>query len=177
MKIAVSGAHWTGKTTLVEKLCLALQDHVPMVEPYNLLEEEGHVFPEFPGVEDFELQLDCSIEQIVNCEDNTIFDRCPVDFLAYIVSHPDYDSFDVNTRVPKIQNAMEKLDLLVFVPIEAPDLVTCPEWENKELRSRVDEELQDIIIGDTWDFNFKALEASGTVSERSHQVLERIKIV
>ena len=42
MKIAVSGAHWTGKTTLVEELCRALPDHSFMNEPYYLLEEKGH---------------------------------------------------------------------------------------------------------------------------------------
>lgn len=46
MKIAVSGAHWTGKTTLVEELSRTLPDHLSMNEPYYYLEEEGHVFPE-----------------------------------------------------------------------------------------------------------------------------------
>ena len=66
MKIAVSGAHRTGKTTLVEELCRALPDHLSMNEPYYHLVEEGHVFPEMPSIEDFELQLDYSIEQITN---------------------------------------------------------------------------------------------------------------
>ena len=176
MKIAVSGAHRTGKTTLVEELCRALPDHLSMNEPYYHLVEEGHVFPEMPSIEDFELQLDYSIEQITNSEENTIFDRCPVDMLAYLITHTDFVSFDLETWLPKIQNAMLQLDLLIFVPIEEPDLITCPEWEYTELRSRVDGELHDIILGDVWDFNLEVLEVSGTLSERLHQILAHVKI-
>jgi len=65
MKIAVSGSHLTGKTTLVEELCRALPDHLSMHEPYYHLEEEGHVFPGMPGVEDFELQVDEELHDII----------------------------------------------------------------------------------------------------------------
>jgi len=174
MKIAVSGAHWTGKTTLVEELHRELPDHVSMNEPYYLLEEEGHVFPEMSGVEDFELQLACSIEQITSSEKNIIFDRCPADMLAYLKTHTDFEIFDLKTWLIKIQDAMQQLDLLVFVPVEEPDLITCPESENTGLRSRVDEELHDIILGNVWDFNLQVLEVNGTLSERLHQVLAHV---
>jgi len=175
MKIAVSGSHWTGKTTLIEALCRELSDHLSMNEPYYLLEEEGHVFPEMPEVEDFELQLACSIEEITNSEENIIFDRCPVDMLAYLKTHNDFDSFDLKPWLPKIQNAMQQLDLLVFVPIEDPDVITCPESENIELRNRVDEELHDIILGNVLNLDLEVLEVNGTLSERLHQVLAKVK--
>src|SRR6185369_13261844 len=60
MKIAVSGAHRTGKTTLVEELCRALPAYIAVDEPYHLLEEEGHEFAEMPSLEDFELLLERS---------------------------------------------------------------------------------------------------------------------
>jgi hypothetical protein len=171
VKIAVSGAHWTGKTTLVEELCQILPNYLGLDEPYYLLQEEGHVFPEMPSLEDFELQLSYSIKQIANSDENIIFDRCPADMLAYLIAHADYENFDLETWLPKIQNAMTQLDLLVFVPIEQPDLIMCPEGENTELRSRVDDELCDIILGDVWDFNLEVVEVSGSASERVNQVL------
>lgn len=95
--------------------------------------------------------------------------------LAYLITHTDFESFDLETWLPKIQNAITQLDLLVFIPIGEPDLIKCPEWEHPELRSRVDEELHDIILGDVWDFNLEVLEVSGSLSERLHQVLAHKK--
>jgi len=174
--MAVSGAHRTGKTTLIEELCRALPDYSGFDEPYYLLEEEGHMFPETPGLEDFELQLAYSIEQIATSDENVIFDRCPADMLAYLLTHSDFESFDLESWLPKIRNTMTRHDLVVFVPIEEPDLIVCPEWEDTRLRSRVDEELRDIIIADAWDFQVDFVEVSGSVSERLHQVLRHEKL-
>ena len=55
MRIAVSGAHRTGKTTLIEELSRALPTYTVVDEPYHLLEEEGYEFEALPSVEDFEL--------------------------------------------------------------------------------------------------------------------------
>jgi hypothetical protein len=48
MRIAVSGAHRTGKTSLVEELGRCLPRYSVTDEPYNLLAEEGHEFEEMP---------------------------------------------------------------------------------------------------------------------------------
>jgi broad-specificity NMP kinase len=57
MRIGISGAHGTGKTTLVEDLCAHLAGHVPVDEPYFLLEEEGYEFEFPPSLEDYRAQL------------------------------------------------------------------------------------------------------------------------
>ena len=62
MRIAITGTHFSGKSTLVEALSEALPHHIIVEEPYRLLEEEGYEFPELPSLEDFELQLERSIE-------------------------------------------------------------------------------------------------------------------
>ena len=48
MKIAISGAHQTGKTSLAEELCMALPGYALLPEPYYQLEEEDCEFPETP---------------------------------------------------------------------------------------------------------------------------------
>lgn len=75
MRIAVSGTHCTGKTTLVAELHRTIPAHVTIAEPYCLLAEEGHEFAAMPGLHDFELQLERAIEVIAESEDNSIFDR------------------------------------------------------------------------------------------------------
>ena len=174
MRIAISGAHRTGKTTLVEELTRALPSYVTVDEPYYLLEEEGHAFAEMPSLEDFELQLERSIECIVESEKDTIFDRCPADLLAYLLTHDDADGINVEGWLSRVRRAMQQLDLIVFVPVEHPDRITVSADERR-LRRRVDEELRDIVLGDRWEFGVDAVEVAGPPHERVRQVLAHVR--
>jgi predicted ATPase len=174
MRIAVSGAHRTGKTTLVEELCRSLPNYVAVDEPYHLLAEEGYEFAEMPCLEDFELQLERSIESLAEDEEDRIFDRCPADILAYLITHDESEGFDLKHWLPRVRSAMERLDLIVFVPIEDPDRVIVSEPDDAELRHRVDEELREILLEDRWDFGVEILEVNGTLRERVRQVLEAL---
>ena len=171
MKIAVTGAHQTGKTTLVNELGLSLPGYRVMQEPYCQLLEKGYEFPGMPGIEDFELQLKYSLRQTGKIEGNTIFDRCPVDFLAYLQAHEEAAELDAERWRPEVENALAELDLLVFVPIENPDILPAGHLEYAGLRSRVDEMLRDLIP----DFDCPVLEVTGTLSGRLQQVLARIE--
>jgi AAA domain len=175
MRIAVSGAHRTGKTTLIEELGRILPTYVPVDEPYYLLEEEGYEFSEMPSLEDFELQLERSIECLVDSEENQLFDRCPADILAYLITHQDSDGFDIESWLPRVRAAMQRLDLVVFVPVETPDRIIVVEPEEGELRRRVDEELRDILLEDRWDFGVEAMEVAGESRERARQVMAYIQ--
>jgi len=174
MRIAVSGAHRTGKTTLIAELARALPTYSVVDEPYRLLEEEGHVFPEIPSLEDFELQLQRSIDCVLASGENQLFDRCPADILAYLGSHRDADGFEVEPLLPRLWSAMQRLDQIVFVPIEAPDRVLLPRGEDGELRRRVDAELRSIVLEDRWGIGVEAIEVSGATRERVRQVLEHV---
>jgi predicted ATPase len=175
MRIAVSGAHRTGKTTLIEELSRALPAYEVVDEPYYLLEEEGHEFAEMPSLDDFELQLERSIRCVEDSEEDQLFDRCPADMLAYLIVHRDSEGGDVGVWLPRVESAMRRLDLIVFVPIEDPDRVTISDPEDRELRRGVDEELRDILVKDRWSFGLKAMEVTGTLRERARQVLAHVK--
>ena len=175
MKIAVSGAHRTGKTTLIEELCRVLPAYAAVDEPYCLLEEEGHEFAEMPSLEDFELQLERSIDCLVDSENDRIFDRCPADILAYLITHQDSEGFDLEHWLPRVRSAMRRLDLIIFVPVEDPDRIIVSDPDEAELRQRVHEELQDIVLEDRWHFGVEATEVTGTLRERVRQVLARVR--
>jgi hypothetical protein len=175
MRIAVSGAHRTGKTTLIEELCRVLPAYVAVDEPYYLLEEEGHEFSEMPSLEDFELQLERSIDYILDSEDDRIFDRCPADILAYLITHQDSAGFDLKRWLPRVRNAMKRLDLIIFVPVEDPDRIMVSDLDEAEMRQRVDEELQEIVLEDRWRFGVEAVEVTGTLRERVRQVLAHVQ--
>jgi predicted ATPase len=174
MRIAVSGAHRTGKSTLIESLEPALAGYAVVDEPYHQLEEEGHEFAEMPALEDFERQLERSIECVIEAGENVLLDRCPADLVAYLVTHRDSDGFELDLWLPRVRRAMKRLDLVVYVPVEEPDRVPVPDAEEGELRRRVDEELRDILLDDRWAFGVETLEVSGSIGERARQVLARV---
>jgi predicted ATPase len=173
VRIAVSGAHRTGKTTLIEALGQLLVGHEVVEEPYHLLEEEGHEFAQPPSIEDFEIQLERSIECLGDGEGNRLFDRCPADLLAYLFTHEDGDAFDLEPWFPRAREAMQRLDLVVFVPIEEPDRIGVPAPE-RPWRQLVDEALREGLAEDRWDLGVEVLEVTGSVAERARQVRDRL---
>lgn len=175
MRIAISGTHFSGKSTLVEDLSNALPKYSVVEEPYVLLAEEGYEFAEMPSVEDFELQLKRSIECMGEREPDILFDRCPADLLAYLLTHSDSDAFDLERWLPRVRAAMRKLDLVVFLPIERRDRIPLPSSEDSTLRMQVDVELREILLEDSFDFEADVVEVTGTRDDRVRQVLERLR--
>jgi len=170
MKIAVCGAHKVGKTTLIEKLHEALPGYECKLEPYYELQEEGFAFSEVPTRDDYVAMLEFSIEQIVSSGDNIIYDRCPVDLLAYAQAVNDNRNFDIHSLYSQVQDVMNEIDLLVFVPVEKNDLIDCLESELPDLRK----EVNDILSGWVNDLNTNLIEVHGSVEERCNLVLEKI---
>jgi hypothetical protein len=175
MRIAISGTHFSGKSSLAEALSEALPQHTTVEEPYHQLQDEGYDFAELPSLEDFELQLERSIENLNENPPNVIFDRCPVDILGYILAHADVDAFDLNTWLPRVQNAVNKLDLVVLLSIEEPDRIVLPVSQDAVYRQRVDEILREIILENPFSLEVDVLEASGSVHMRTNQVMTYIR--
>lgn len=174
MKIAVSGSHRTGKTTLIEDLAASFPGFSRFDEPYHQLEEEGHEFAEMPCLADFELQLERSIRTLEESEGDCLFDRCPADILAYLVTHADSAGFDLPGWLPRVREAMQRLDLIVFVPIEEPDRVLVAETDDGGLRQRVHEALEEIVLDDQLAFGIPVVEVTGTGEARARRVLKCI---
>jgi hypothetical protein len=175
MRIAISGTHFSGKSTLVGDVSDALRSYSIVEEPYHLLTEEGYEFAEIPSVEDFELQLERSIECLDGNEPNVIFDRCPADLLGYLLTHSDAEAFDLERWLPRIRAAMRKLDLVIFLPVEARDRIALPSSEDPALRMQVDAELKDILLEDSFDFDVDVIEVTGARAERVQQVMEHLR--
>jgi hypothetical protein len=175
MRIAISGTHFSGKSSLVQALSEALPQYATVEEPYNLLLEEGYEFAEFPSIEDFELQLERSIENLDEATPNVIIDRCPADILGYLLSHTDVEAFILDEWLPRIQTAIKKLDLVVFLSIEEPDRIVLPLSQDAVYRQRVDEKLREVILENIFDFEVDVLEVSGSLQTRVERVLAHIR--
>jgi hypothetical protein len=174
VRIAISGSHRTGKSTLVEDLHERLPDHLPVEEPYHLLEEEGYAFADPPSVEDFEAQLERSIGAVDERTPDVLFDRCPADLLAYLIQHPDAEEFVREEWLPRVRAAMATLDLVVLLRIESPDRIGLPSSEDAELRLAVDRELEEMLLEGAGDLDVEVLEVRGDRHDRVEQVMRRV---
>lgn len=168
MRIAIIGAHKVGKTTLAEELLEHLPEYTLEMEPYYQLEASGYEFSEIPTVDDFIEQFNCSVKLVSKSESNVIFDRCVVDILAYL--HVIDPGRNIQLLFETAQTIIAGIDLLVFVPIEEPDLISGHQTDQPQLRSLVNDLLYDWIT----DLSIKAIEVSGTSSNRRDLVLAKI---
>jgi hypothetical protein len=150
MRIAVSGTHHTGKSSLVEALGERLPHHTMVAEPYEILEERGYAFEHPPSVEDYVVQLKQALASLRRRSPTVIFDRCPLDFLGYIYASPGAERFDLEAWREPIARAMSGLDLVVLVradPAHDPVMAS----DDAAFRLAVDDVLQDIVDGDCFD--------------------------
>ena len=175
MRIAVSGAHRTGKSTLLADLTDRLTGYQAVDEPYRLLEDDGQPFADPPSLDDVVEQLRRSIQVLQDDRaPDVLFDRCPVDLLAYALTHEDGDAFDLDEWLPGVRSAVETLDLVVFVPIERPDRVRVLEEADRRLRAAVHEQLESMLVDDSLGLGLEVLTVNGSTQARVAQVLRRI---
>jgi AAA domain len=163
MRIAVSGTHDVGKSTLIDEFLSVHPDYVHEPEPYTtLVEDFGEEFAAEPCVDDFLRQLEFSIHTLAKHVrgEKVIYERCPLDFLAYInVLEPGRLQDDL---LDPIATAVKKLDLIVYLPIE-----NSFEDEYPKLRKAVDRRLNAILLDDELGIlNTPVIEATGTTTQR-----------
>jgi AAA domain len=176
MRVAISGSHRTGKSTLLSELSRLLPAYTIVDEPYHLMEEEGHEFSHPPSLEDFEAQLERSIQELNQDDSNVLFDRCPVDFFGYIALHEDVDLFDYDEWLPRVRAALGTLDLIVFVPVESRDRIALSSSDDEGAsREAVDQKLQEILFDDPFELSMEVLDVEGDPESRAPTVLRRIR--
>ena len=176
MRIAVSGSHRTGKSTLIAELAALLPGYSTVDEPYWLLEDDGHEFSHPPSIEDYEAQLARSIGELEDAGDDVLFDRCPLDLLAYIAVHDDNGSFDIR-------------DWLAQVRSRAPGAWTWWSWSRSRTvtaspgptrmtmttassRAAVDEKLKELVCDDPYGFGLPFVEVRGDPGSRARALRE-----
>lgn len=157
MRIAVSGTHAVGKSTLAEDFVENHPEFVLEVEPYHILQEQdGIAFAAEPTQESFIIQLEYSLERINTYEmkDNVIFDRCPLDYIAYLmyVSKRGCGATScdhVNDLIRKAAKSIERLELIAFLPIDDGQKIMPGSDEDENFRLEVDRYFKQIYRDDS----------------------------
>ena len=166
MRIAVSGTHHVGKSTLIDEFLRAHPDFTHEPEPYTVMVEDlGEEFSAEPSVEDFQRQLQFNLERLRQHApaERVIYERCPLDFLAYIDA---LDPNSVEELLETIAEAMQHLDLIVYLPLDDNWL----DPEMPKLQKAVDRRLGAIFREDAFGVlgscNARIIEASGSTAQR-----------
>lgn len=158
MRIAVSGTHFIGKSTLIEDFIKKHPEYKSEIEPYYKLQNEKPMELSLePSLDSLLEQLDYSINQLneFKKEKNVVFDRCPVDFIAYAMCALDEDDVDINDsevseRFPDIKAALNNLDLILFLPITKENSIEYTE-ENAAYRKFADKCFKKLYRDDICD--------------------------
>lgn len=166
MRIAVSGTHGVGKSTLIDEFLRVHPEFVHEPEPYAVLVEDlGEEFSAEPCVEDFRRQLEFNIERLGQHApgEKVIYERCPLDFLAYIHA---LDAKSAEALLQPVSDAIQHLDLLVYLPLEdVHDDVEYP-----KLQALVDQRLNAVYMADEFGIlsatDLLVVEATGSTAQR-----------
>lgn len=171
MRIGISGTHGTGKTTLAEQLLARLPGHVLAEEPYYLLEEDGYEFAFPPSPEDYRALLACSIRNLNPTQPRIIFDRTPLDYLAYLAATGAGPAGEAAAGT--LRPAFASLDLLVVTLITPETEQALPPAELPGLRSAMNDALLELVRDDPLDAwgDVPLLELSGPLDCRVTAVL------
>ena len=166
MRIAVSGTHGVGKSTLIDEFLRRHPEFVHEPEPYTVMVEDlGEEFSAEPSVEDLRRQLEFSIERLSQHApgENVIYERCPVDFLAYIHA---LDRKSAEALLERVPEAMRHLDLVLYLPFDGTS------EEFPKLQRAVDRRLRSIFREDEFGImsstNAIIVEAEGSTDHRLH---------
>ena len=166
MRIAISGTHGVGKSTLIDEFLRRHPEFAHEPEPYTILVEDlAEEFSAQPCVEDFRRQLDFNIDRLQQhtANENVIYERCPVDFLAYIHA---FDRKGAEALLERASDAMQHLDLIVYLPLDE----RTGEAEFPKLQRAVDRRLSSIFrddeFGITSSTNAIVVEAQGPTDHR-----------
>ena len=149
MRIAVTGTHGVGKSTLIADFAAAHPDYESVAEPYWLLAQQGLPFADGATIADLEQQLveSCRLISAHANVNNVIFDRCPLDFLAYLEVVSAAEGFEWlpgGRELAQIGRALATLDLVMFTPLTSPDEIAVA-IEKPKLRRRVDRRLKTML--------------------------------
>jgi hypothetical protein len=179
MRVAISGTHCCGKSTLISEFLIAHPDFAHEPEPYLVLQEDyGEIFASEPSVDDFYRQLEFQIDRLrcYKLGDLVIYERSPVDFFAYLLAlnelYKDRQSMRlVESSHDIVVDAIQLLDLIVFLPLNDNDDGTImPDSEDPELRSAVNERLVSIYNDDDFRLFISdkplIIEATGSTAQR-----------
>lgn len=146
MRVAISGTHGSGKSTLISDFAMSHREWSVLPDPYEYIDASE----EAAGAAAFGKQLAVTARWLARrAAEPQIAERSPLDFLAYLhaldaLRRPGdaADLFELNFWVAS--RAMKNIDLLVLLPLHAGDGIEISPDEDLELREAMNDSLLEL---------------------------------
>ena len=124
MRIAISGTHSQGKSTFVNDWTNRHHRYIREEEPFRALHDEGYDirFRQESTRLHNGIQMYYNISRLMSYQqdsDCVIFDRCPVDYIAYSQYTANHGTTDINDKfvdslAARVRDSLQNLDLLIL---------------------------------------------------------------
>jgi len=158
MRVAVSGSHSTGKSTLIAAFVERRSEYVYEPEAYETLADDiALTSSEGPTPEGLECLLQYTVSALASHGPGAcaVFERSPVDYIAYAAaSRATWSSQAVSeflrAHVPVVRASVRNLDLIALLPVSDTGPITPRTDEDERFRKRVDERLRRALIDDDY---------------------------
>jgi hypothetical protein len=157
MRVAVSGSHGTGKTTLIGRFLQRCPDFAHEPEAYETIGDDVDLTDAgVPTPDGLRSLLEYTIAALEGRAAGTrvVFERSPADYLAYAAaSRGAWRSHEIQefiaTWAPLVRASMRQLDLVAYLPLSAAGAGP-RRGENEGFRRRVDVSLRRILLDDEY---------------------------
>jgi len=155
MRVAVSGSHGTGKSTLIAAFLDRRPGFVCEPEAYETLADDVSLTEgEGPAPEGLEALLDYTLAAVGRhpAGSRVVFERSPVDYLAYAAASRGWEAGAraafIRKYTPLVRGSLRGLDLIAFVPVSRGGPIRPRPGEDARFRRRVDERLRRALLDD-----------------------------
>ncbi|KTD26951.1 hypothetical protein E3983_12790 [Legionella israelensis] len=191
MRIVISGTHSVGKSTFVKDFISYFPNFIREEEPYRALRDIYDIkFGKSSTCFCNGLQFYYNLSRLLSYQgsEQVIFDRCPVDYIAYSLYTARYRQTDIDLKfveslIEPSRKALKNIDLLIFIPITEKHLVELEDDGIRPVdvsyRSEVDEYFKQLYRENLYDivekYADKLIEIWGTREQRIQQVEAYIK--
>jgi hypothetical protein len=158
MRIAVSGSHGTGKSTLIAAFLARCPAFRHEAEAFESLGDDVDIpFSEGPTAEGLQILLEHTISAVALHGPGAfvVFERSPVDYLAYAAAsgrswpRGSVESF-LEASIPRVRASVQNLELIALVPVSPGGPQSRPD-ESARFRRRVDEALRRALVDDDYE--------------------------
>lgn len=172
MKIALTGAQGTGKTTLANQIKTEFPEMKMLPEAARLALEAGYKLDQTATIET-ELWLILKQIELEQTQGSWVADRCAIDLLAYIHYLFPKEEGLIEVSVKTLEPLISKYDLIILLPsgqfpIEADGV----RFVNQEFQEQIDKRVRYILE----KTGAKFVEITGSPEERLNKVKELIKL-
>jgi hypothetical protein len=158
MRVAVSGSHSTGKSTLIAAFVAKRPHYAYEPEAYEVLADDIPLTSaEGPELEGLTALLQYTVSVLANYGRgaSVIFERSPVDYLAYAAAARSMAATErknfIRGSLPMVRDSVRNLDMIVLLPVSNKEHIGSRPGEDEYFRKRVDDMLRRALIEDAYD--------------------------